>query len=295
MFEGIITPIVTPFYREKNQRINYEATEKLIDHLIQSGVDGIFILGSNGEFHVIQAEEKILFAKKVVEFVNHRVPVFAGTGACSTREAIYLSQKMAAVGVDALSVITPYFICPTEEEIYTYYEEIAASVSLPIILYNIPKTTGCNLSKEVVARLAAIDNIQGIKDSSGDMENIKGYLESAKNGEFSVLIGSDSKISDAYKLGATGAIAGTSNLITQVVVALYQALKKNDTTQAIKLQKEIDVLRAALKLGTVPSILKRSIELAQIADVGPARKPVNETTKEVDQQILEMLAYYDLN
>ena len=111
MFEGIITPIVTPFNRDKGS-INYEATEKLIEHLIKKGVNGIFILGSNGEFHVIDEDEKVEFAKKVIEIVNKRVPVFVGTGACSTREAIRLSIKMEELGADALSVITPYFIKP---------------------------------------------------------------------------------------------------------------------------------------------------------------------------------------
>ncbi|MEE0383318.1 dihydrodipicolinate synthase family protein, partial [Amedibacillus dolichus] len=109
MFEGIITPIVTPFHRDAQESINYEATKQLIDHLIEHGVKGIFILGSNGEFHVIDEEEKVAFAKRVIEIVNKRVPVFVGTGCCSTRETIRLSKKMEELGADALSVITPYF------------------------------------------------------------------------------------------------------------------------------------------------------------------------------------------
>jgi len=293
MFEGIITPIVTPFNRDEEQSINYEAAEQLINHLIKKGVNSIFILGSNGEFHVIDEDEKVAFAKRVIEIVDHRVPVFVGTGACSTKETVRLSQKMEAVGADALSVITPYFIKPTDEELYEHFKEVANSVKIPIVLYNIPKTTGCNISKEVVARLAIIDNIKAIKDSSGDVENLKGYIEaSSKN--LSVLVGSDSKISIGYSLGATGAIAGTSNVITDVLVKLNKALKTNDTETAKVLQTDIDVLRGVLKLGTVPSIMKRSVELANIAAVGPARKPVSETTSEVDEKIKEMLKHYQL-
>jgi 4-hydroxy-tetrahydrodipicolinate synthase len=294
MFEGIITPIVTPFNRDEEQSINYEAAEKLINHLIEKGVNGIFILGSNGEFHVIDENEKIAFAKRVIEIVDHRVPVFVGTGACSTKETVRLSQKMEAIGADALSVITPYFIKPTDEELYMHFKEVANSVKIPIVLYNIPKSTGCNISKEVVARLAMIDNIQAIKDSSGDDENLKGYIEAGKGTNLSVLVGSDSKISMGYSLGATGAIAGTSNVITDVLVKLNKALKTNDSETAKVLQADIDVLRGVLKLGTVPSILKRSVELANIAAVGPARKPVSETTPEVDGKIKEMLKYYKL-
>jgi 4-hydroxy-tetrahydrodipicolinate synthase len=294
MFEGIITPIVTPFNRDEEQSINYEATEQLINHLIRKGVNGIFILGSNGEFHVIDEDEKIVFAKKVIKIVNHRVPVFVGTGACSTKATIRLSKKMEELGADALSVITPYFIKPTDEELYEHFKEVANSVKIPIVLYNIPKSTGCNISKEVVEHLAMIDNIRAIKDSSGDIENLKGYIEAARGKDFNVLVGSDSKISIGYKLGATGAIAGTSNVITDVLVKLNKALKTNDTKTAEFLQSDIDVLRGVLKLGTVPSIMKRSIELANIAPVGPARKPVKETTPEVDKKIKEMLKHYRL-
>jgi len=156
MFEGIITPIVTPFHRDEEQSINYEALEKLINYLIEHGVKGIFILGSNGEFHVIDEEEKVELAKKTIEIVNHRVPVFVGTGCCSTRETVRLSRKMEELGADALSVITPYFLKPTNENLYAHYKTIAQSVSLPIVLYNIPKATGCPLDPELVDRLADI-------------------------------------------------------------------------------------------------------------------------------------------
>lgn len=294
MFKGIITPVVTPFHRDDAQSINYEATEVLLNHLIRKGVSGIFILGSNGEFHVIDEEEKVEFARFVVKVVAKRVPVFAGTGTCSTRETIRLSQAMEAVGVDALSVITPYFLKPTDEELYAHFAKIAESVQIPIVLYNIPKATGINLSKDVVARLMEVPNIQAIKDSSGDEENLKGYIEACVGTDGSVLLGSDSKILAGYKMGATGAIAGTSNLITDVIVSLDQAIHAERWEEAEALQKDVDVLRNVLKFGTVPSVLKRSLELAHIAAVGPARLPVSETTPETDEAIRSMLQHYEL-
>ncbi|WP_270334336.1 4-hydroxy-tetrahydrodipicolinate synthase [Ligilactobacillus acidipiscis] len=295
MFNGIITPIVTPFNRDKEQSINYEATKQIIDRLISEGVKGIFALGSNGEFHVLTHDEKVNFAEKVVEFVDHRAPVFAGTGACSTNEAVSLSKEMESVGVNALSVINPYFIRPTDDELITYYTQIASSVKIPVILYNIPKNTGYSIPKEVVARLAAVQNIVGIKDSSGDVELLKEYISIAKKkNDFQVLIGSDSKISVAYKMGVKAAIAGTSNLIPQTLVNLNRALQNNEYEKAKDLQESIDVLRNVLKLGTVPSILKRSIELAKIAPVGPARHPVDEPNDATDGQLKEMLHFYGL-
>ena len=293
-FEGIITPIVTPFHRDAQESINYEATKQLIDHLIKHGVKGIFILGSNGEFHVIDEEEKIAFAKRVIEIVDKRVPVFVGTGCCSTRETIRLSKKMEELGADALSVITPYFLKPTNANLYAHYKAVAESVKLPIVLYNIPKATGCPLDPELVNKLADIENIKAIKDSSGEEERIQAYAEIAKTKDFKLLIGSDSKISYAYELGASGAVAGTSNVITDTLVALDRALRNKEWEAAKKLQKDIDVLRGVLKLGTVPSAMKRAVELAGIAEVGPARMPVEELSKQDDEKIIEMLKYYHL-
>lgn len=294
MFEGIITPIVTPFHRDAQESINYEATKQLIDHLIEHGVKGIFILGSNGEFHVIDEEEKVAFAKRVIEIVNKRVPVFVGTGCCSTRETIRLSKKMEELGADALSVITPYFLKPTNANLYAHYKAVAESVNLPIVLYNIPKATCCPLDPELVNELADIENIKAIKDSSGEEERIQAYAKIAKEKDFKLLIGSDSKISYAYELGASGAVAGTSNVITDTLVALDRALRNKEQESAEKLQKDIDVLRGVLKLGTVPSAMKRAVELAGIAEVGPARMPVEELSKEDDEKIIEMLRYYGL-
>ena len=294
MFEGIITPIVTPVNRDENQSINFEALKDLIEHLISHGVKGIFLLGSNGEFHVIDEEEKIELARQTIKIVNHRVPVFVGTGCCSTRETIRLSKKMEELGADALSVITPYFLKPSDDDLYVHYKAVADSVNIPIILYNIPKATGCPLSPELVDKLADIDNIKAIKDSSGELDRLEAYAKIAKEKDFELLVGSDSKITYAYNLGATAAVAGTSNVIVDTLVDLDRALRLGDEEQAIQLQKDIDVLRSVLKLGTVPSVIKRSCELANIAKVGPARLPVQELSQKDDKKILEMLNYYHL-
>lgn len=294
MFDGIITPIVTPFNRDKLQSINYDAVYPLVENLIDKGVKGIFVLGSNGEFHVLDQVEKIVYTKKVIEVTKGRVPVYAGTGACSTNETIFLSKEMEKVGVDALSIITPYFIKPNDDELYQYYREVAKSVKIPIILYNIPKNTGVNISPELLRRLAKVKNIKAIKDSSGDIENLKQYMAVSHETGIEIIIGSDSKISEAYKMGARAAIAGTSNVIPEILVKLDIALKNEDVEEANKLQLEIEVLRKVLKKGTVPSVIKRAIELANIAPVGPARKPVLELSRKVDEEIIEMLKYYNL-
>ena len=290
-FEGIITPIVTPF--DDQQEINYEATEQLIEHLIKHGVSGLFILGSNGEFHVMEDEEKISFAKFVIEKANHRLPVYVGTGGNSTASVIRLSKKIEALGADALSLITPYFLAPNEDELINHYKMIAKEVNIPIILYNIPKCTGINLSEHVVSELAKVENILAIKDSSGNMDNMAAYLRAAQGNDFEVLVGSDSKMLEAFKMGASGAVAGTSNLLTDIDVAVYENFKKGDLEKAAYYQNEIEPLRDVLKLGTVPSVLKKAVHLAGIP-VGNARFPVCDLNEGSTKKIKEMLAYYHM-
>ena len=294
MFDGIITPIVTPFYREEKQEINYDATKKLVDYVIDNGVSGIFVLGSNGEFHVIRQQEKIEFAKRVVEMVDHRVPVFAGPGACSTQETIETAKAMEAAGVDALSVISPYFVQPTDEELYEHFKAVAESVKIPIILYNIPRLTGVNINSTVFERLTVLDNVAGIKDSSRNIENLQSYIDVAKKKGLAVLVGSDGIIAQGYRMGATGAIAGMSNVIPKLITDMFKALVEKRDEEADKLQEEVNVIRDVNRLATMPSVLKRALELGNIAEAGPARKPVFETTPELDEKIKEMLKHYGL-
>lgn len=289
--KGIITAMVTPF--DENQKINETAARQLVDKLISQGVHGLFILGTNGEFHVLSDDEKVEFAKIVIDQAAHRVPVYVGAGACGTQETIKLAQRMEAVGADALSVISPYFIAPTQQELADHYRKVAEAVNIPIIMYNIPKNTGINIEPETVKSLIGVKNIAGIKDSSGNMENMQGYIDAGKGSDFVVLVGSDSKILPALKIGAAGAIAGTSNVIAELDVSIYENYLKGNLEAAEQAQKDIDVLRGVLKLGTVPSVMKRAVTLLGI-NVGDARYPVSKLPAEADEQIKAALAYYKL-
>ena len=294
MFNGIITPIVTPFNDDETQTINYQATDQLIDYLIKNGVNGIFPLGSNGEFNVLTIKERNEFASHVINYVNHRVPVYVGTGSCSTNEAVYLSRKAEELGADALSVITPYFFKLRDEDIYDYYKQIAESVKIPIILYNIPGNTQNNINPKILDQLAAIPNVAGIKDSSGNKESIDAYLKVVQKHEnLHFLIGSDSKISYAFGKGATGAIAGTSNLLVKNVVALNNALRSGDNVTAEKMQESLNPLRKIMHKAPVPSVLKRAVTLAGIANVGDARKPEVAPSVILNQEIKELIVEYN--
>ena len=169
-----------------------------------------------------------------------------------------MAQRMEAVGADALSVISPYFIAPTQQELADHYRKVAEAVNIPIIMYNIPKNTGINIEPETVKSLIGVKNIAGI--------------DAGKDSDFVVLVGSDSKILPALKIGAAGAIAGTSNVIAELDVSIYENYLKGNLEAAEQAQKDIDVLRGVLKLGTVPSVMKRAVTLLGI-NVGDARYP----------------------
>ena len=168
--QGIIPPVVTPMLA--NEDLDLPRLKWFLDHLLASGVHGVFVLGTNSEFYALDEREKQEVIATAVAHVNRRVPVFAGTGAETTREAVRLTQMAEREGVDGVSVITPYFVAPSQQEIYDHYRRIAEHTALPVVLYNNPGTCGgVKIDVDTAARLAEIPNILGIKDSSGDLQN----------------------------------------------------------------------------------------------------------------------------
>ncbi|MDI7817501.1 4-hydroxy-tetrahydrodipicolinate synthase [Clostridioides difficile] len=288
-YKGIICAMITPF--DENQNINPQATCELIDYLIDKGVYGLFILGTNGECHVLTDDEKVEFAKIVINHTNNRVPVFVGTGGNSTREVITLSKRMEEIGVSALSIITPYFVTPTQQELILHYKSIADSVNLPIMMYNMPGKTGINIEPDSVRELSKIKNIVGIKDSSGRLDNMKAYIEATEGEDFSIFSGSDSLILDSLKAGGKGAVAATANFLTEIDIAIYENFMNGDLEKAQEAQNSIEELRRILKLGTIPSVIKKTVVLNGI-NVGTARLPVTEPTGESLEEIKQVVENY---
>lgn len=280
--------MVTPL---SENGINEAATRKLVNKLINDGVHGLFILGTNGEFYALSEEEKLTLVKIVVDEAAGRVPIFAGSGGISTEAVIQLTNQFAKLGVDAVSIITPYLIKISDEELIQHYQVIAANTNLPIILYNIPANTKISISEQVFKELIKIPRIIGIKDSSGQLENIQMYLDLNDRADFSVLVGSDSLILPALQKGADGAVAATSNVLTKTDLGIYQAYLANNLEKAARLQESINDFRRVLKLATVPSVLKYSLGLTGIP-VGPPKSPVRGVTPELDTEIRNTLALY---
>lgn len=286
---GVITPVLTAL--DENENFNKDAYQKFIDHLIKSGVHGIFSLGTNGEFYAFPFEEKLEIIKAAVEAVDGRVPVYAGTGCVTTKETVELSKAVEALGgVDCLSVISPYFTAITQDDLYRHYSAVAKAVNLPILLYNIPARTGNNIAFTTVKKLAEFDNIIGIKDSSGNFDNTLKYIENT-DPRLHVLAGSDSLILWTLKAGGSGAISGCSNVFPELMVSIYELFKKGDFEAANEAQKKIRPFRNVMQMGNPNSVVKRAAQLLGY-EVGPARAPSNVQNEAIDKALLDVFKLY---
>ena len=286
--QGIIPAMVTPMTAD--EKINEQELRSQVNRMIGAGVHGLFCLGTNGEFYALSLEEKIEVIKIVTDENKGRLPVYAGTGCITSQDTIYLSRQAKELGVDALSIITPYFVAVSQEEIYSHYKEIAEAVDLPIILYNIPMRTGNNIDYSTLKRLAGIENIVGIKDSSGNFDNMLRYIEET-DGSIAVLSGNDSLILSGLMAGGTGGISGIANLFPETLVKIYELWKQGDIAGARAAQTSLRPIRDTLKLGNPNSVVKRAMNLLGY-QVGPARRPASVFSNQADETILKALAYY---
>ena len=269
--KGIIPPIVTPMFEDET--INTEELRRQVDRQIENGVHGIFCFGTNGEGYILNGREK------VVDQAAGRVPVYAGTGCISTKETIEQSKMAQAAGADVLSIITPSFGKASQEELYIHYESIAKEVDLPIVLYNIPPRTTNALEPETVAALAEIDNIVGAKDSSGNFDNLKAYIDLTRGKDFSVLAGNDGLILRALKAGGTGGIAGRANVYPFTMASIYNCFAAGDLEGAQRYQDSVESFGNVLKFGNPNTIIKIAANLLG-NPVGPCRAPFNRLSEE---------------
>ncbi len=283
---GIIPAMVTPLTAD--DRVNEPALRRLTNYLIAGGVHGLFAMGSQGEFWAFSAAEKQRVWEVVVEETRGRVPVYAGTAAVTTAETVALTRLAERAGVDAVSVLTPYFVSPSEVELERHYRAIAGATALPVLLYSNPARTGCKLSPALVARLAAAGNIVGIKDSSGDLELTAEYIRQAP-APFSVLMGRDTLICAGLLYGAKGAIAATANAAPALVASIYERFAAGDLKGAQQAQTTLAPLRMAFSWGTFPVVIKEALDLMGL-EAGPARAPVGPLAPEQRDKLRAVLA-----
>lgn len=244
-FKGIIPPVSTLIHEDRS--IDEKGMQQLIDYLIDEGVNGLFFLGSGGEFSQMSTAERKAVATFATKYVNKRVPVLIGTGSTNVAEAIELSQHAESIGADGIVVINPYYLPMSEEALFGYYSNIAQSVNISMLLYNYPALTGQHYDAAFILKLVeAHDNIVGIKETVNDVAIINDVILNvkSKHPHFSVLAGFDDYLLHTLAAGGDGAICATTNFFPQFTVGLYNSFLENDL-QAVSQyhQKLIDLVK----------------------------------------------------
>ena len=285
--EGIIPAVVTPF--DENEDVDEGGFRKIINYLIDNGVHGLFPVGSQGEFFSLTNEEKKRLMDIAVEEARGRVFVMPNTGAITTRESIELTQYAEKAGADCVSVITPFFISPDQEELYHHIKDICQSVKIPVLCYNNPgRTGGVALTPATLARLAEeVPNFAGIKDSSGDLTLVAEMIRLCPP-HFKVIMGRDSLIYGALTYGAAGAIAATANVAPKLIVGIYRAVREGDFNKAKEYQRELAPLRTAFGLGSFPVVVKEALTMMGLP-AGRCRKPIQPLNTEKRAQLRDIL------
>lgn len=290
--KGIIPPIITPL--KDNGDVNYEVLKIMVNHLIEEGVHGLFPMGTTGEFYAFDEKTYKKVLETVVEETNGRVPVYGGANHITTRGVKHLVKICEEVGVDAVSVLTPMFISQTQEELYEYFAEIAESTPLPIILYNNKPKTNVTIQPETVAKLAEIENIVAVKDSTGDMTNTAEYIRLTQGNEgFHVLMGRDTLIYAALCYGASGAIASCANVAPRIAADIYNKYMAGDFQGALAAQFTLAPLRIACNLGTFPAVIKEGL-VQQGIPVGKCLAPISELKPEEKRKLHQVLVQMKL-
>lgn len=285
--KGIIPAMITPLDGEG--KFNEKATRKLVNYLIAGGVHGIFVVGTTGEFYGMTPEEKAEVFQVVMDENKGRVAVYAGTNGITTRESIMLTQLAEKCKVDAVSILTPMFITPSQEQLITHYTTIANNTSIPVVLYNNPPKTGVNLSASTVAKLAEVPNIVSIKDSSGDMTLTADYIRLTQGrDDFSVMVGRDTLIYGALCYGAVGSIASCANVAPRLCVDIYEKFMSGDLKGALAAQFTLAPLRSAFTIGTFPAVIKESLTMLGI-EAGPCMDPVGPMSEEEKAKLRQVL------
>ena len=277
VFTGAGVAIVTPFY--ENGEVNYDKFAELIEYQISHKTDAIIVCGTTGEASTLSHEEHLDVIRYCVEKVNGRVPVIAGTGSNSTETAIYLSTEAQKHGADGLLLVTPYYNKATQNGLFAHFKAIADSVKIPILLYNVPSRTGCNLAPATIVRLCKeVDNIVGVKEASGNISQIA-KLMSLADGQVDLYSGNDDQIVPILSLGGKGVISVLSNVAPEETHDICEKFFQGDVAGSAALQLKAMELCEALFCEVNPIPVKKAVSLMGI-EAGPLRMPLTEMEPE---------------
>ena len=291
-FGRLLTAMVTPFNADGS--VNYEKAADLAEWLINNGSDGLVVAGSTGEAATMSAEEKLELFRVVVNRINKRVPVIAGTGSNNTADSVKMTKMAEAMGVDGALIVGPYYNKPTQEGFYQHFAAVAQSTGLPIIVYNVPGRTTSNISPAIVASLAAdFENIVAIKEAAGNVAQVA-ELYSVLPEEFTIYSGDDGLIIPFMSVGATGLISVLSNIGGGILQDVMQAYEDGHVREAAKLNARMVPLANAMFIETNPIPVKAAVTLVTGIDAGQPRLPLTPMEPANKAKMVAVLQEYGL-
>jgi 2-dehydro-3-deoxy-D-pentonate aldolase len=293
-YHGIVLPLVTPLLNR--DVLDRNGLERLIDHVLTGGVHGLFLLGTTGEASAVSMNLRREFVKATIEQVDRRVPILVGVSDTSIVESLQLARGVAELGADAIVVTTPYYVPLEESELIEYVRTLDTESPLPVVLYNMPRLTKQPFTLETLREAMQFKNVVGVKDSSGDMDYFKKLCDlAAERPDWSLLIGSESLLADAIKMGADGGVTGGANVAPSLLVDVYESATNGDHERVKELQQSLRELAAIYQFGQYAAGTIRGIKCAldlmgicsdRMAD--PHRKCDDSQRIVVEQQLIKL-------
>ena len=272
LIKGVIVPILTPI--DENERIDEEKLRSQVDYVIEGGVLGILAFGSNGEFYMVEEDEMERGLEIMISQSNGRVPVYFGIGAISTKKCVRLAKMAIKKGAYGISVLQPMFLKPTEEELFLHFKTIADAVpSTPMLLYNNPGRVGYTMSANLVDRLAhEVENIVGMKDTSGDITQMEEFIRRTRDVDFKVFGGKDTLLYAALCHGAVGGVCTAANFMPHLITDVYNKFIAGDIKGSLEAQFKLNPVRLSMDAASFPVAAKDMANLVG-RDVGVPYRP----------------------
>ena len=289
MFQGSMVAVATPMQKGNAPEtpLDKESLAALVEFHIENKTDAIIAVGTTGESATLNNEEHCEVIRQVVEFVNGRIPVIAGTGANSTTEAIHLTQCAKDAGADACLLVTPYYNKPTQEGLYLHYKAVAEAVSIPQILYNVPGRTACDMLPETIGRLSKVDNIIGIKEATADLSRVE-TIRSLCPDDFMLVSGDDATTKEFILQGGDGVISVTANVAPRVMHDMCELAKKGDRDAATKIDETLTGLHEHLFIESNPIPTKWALHKMGLIQAG-IRLPLTWMTENSEDVLVKAM------
>ncbi|MFP7252899.1 4-hydroxy-tetrahydrodipicolinate synthase [Virgibacillus sp. 7505] len=284
-FGKVITAMVTPF--DNQGQIDFDATTRLLDYLIENGTEAVVVAGTTGESPTLSHEEKLSLFRHTVKTVGGRIPIIAGTGSNNTQASIDLTKEAEEIGVDAALIVAPYYNKPNQRGLYAHFKAVADSTKLPIMLYNIPGRSVVKIEPETVMELSKISNIVSVKDSTGDLSSMTKVITGTPD-DFSLYSGDDDLTLPVAAIGGNGIVSVSSHIVGNEMQAMLQAYEAGNVGEAARIHQQILPVMQGLFQAPNPTPVKEALNQKGIT-VGGVRLPLVELSEEEKENISKLL------